>query len=338
MLMNVTSARIDIKIAAGRAERVLERYAEPMAALHGAAWPERLLELAWRRVVDNSAHDSICGCSQDAVVTQVLTRFAEAEQIGRGLLAAAIRPLAAATPARLDRRREPVTARSDGPRRPRSRRPAGWSAVELELDDGRRVATQLVERPETVLRRLTMTGRQVPELFARRLHGRELFGHSLDGHTILRDGPAPELILRVDDPAAPPDFDVDTILDAVQEATAADPDEPWQVTVVRGDRRRLLAAVPAPAARGGRRPRGRGRPGRSDAAAEPDADAVRVGEREIANGQRPRRDRGRRHPDDRGRRGAPPGRRAARRRRRLRRHLQLRSAGDRPAVDAPVSS
>ncbi len=90
----------------------------------------------------------------------------------------------------------------------------------------------------------------MPELFARRLHGRELFGHSLDGHSILRDaeraGSGPELILRIDDPAATPDFDVDSILDAVAEATSADPDETWEVTVVRGDRRRLLAAVPAP--------------------------------------------------------------------------------------------
>jgi alpha-mannosidase len=251
MLMNVTSARIDIKVAAGRAERVLERYAEPLAALHGAAWPERLLELAWRRVVDNSAHDSICGCSQDAVVNQVLTRFAEAEQIGRGVLGAAIRPLAEAAPAGSvvvvnpspHDRTDVVELDLDVP--------AAWAAVDLALGDGRRVATQLVERPETVLRRLTMTGRQVPELFARRLHGRELFGHSLDGHSIVRDRPGdggrtPELILRMDDPAAPPDFDVDTILDAVDEATASAPDEAWDVTVVRGDRRRLLAAVPAP--------------------------------------------------------------------------------------------
>jgi alpha-mannosidase len=308
MLMNVTSARIDIKVAAGRAERVLERYAEPLAALHGTAWPERLLELAWRRVVDNSAHDSICGCSQDAVVTQVLTRFAEAEQIGRGLLAAAIRPLAAETPAGSivvvnpspHDRTDVVELDLDVP--------AAWAAVELETGDGRRVATQLVERPETVLRRLTMTARQVPELFARRLHGRELFGHSLDGHAILRDGlpagaapgstagstagsadgaPAgaaagrgPELILRVDDPAAPPDFDVDSILDAVQEATSAEPDEPWHVTVVRGDRRRLLAAVPAP-------PLGptvvRAVEAGPDAGSGDDA-AVQVGDREIANG------------------------------------------------------
>ena len=35
MLMNVISARVDLKRAAARAERRLERYAEPLAALHG---------------------------------------------------------------------------------------------------------------------------------------------------------------------------------------------------------------------------------------------------------------------------------------------------------------
>src|SRR2546423_4303942 len=149
MLMNVTSARIDIKVAAGRTERILERYAEPLAAIHGGAWPERLLELAWRRVVDNSAHDSICGCSQDVVVSQVLSRFAEAEQIGRGVMTAAIQPLAEATS------RGSVVVVNPSPR---ARTdvveldldvPAAWPAVDLELADRRRVATQLVERPQT---------------------------------------------------------------------------------------------------------------------------------------------------------------------------------------------
>jgi mannosylglycerate hydrolase len=246
MLMNVTSARIDIKAAAARAERALERSAEPIAAIHGMAWPERLLELAWRRVVDNSAHDSICGCSQDAVVNQVLTRFAEAEQIGRGIVTASIRPLAEAAP------RGSVVVVNPSPF---DRTdvveldlgvPAAWDAVDLALPDGERVSTQLVDRPETVLRRLRMTGRQVPELFARRLHGRELFGHSLDGHLIRRDAGTPELTLLMDDPAALDDFDVDTILDGVAAATADDPDEAWDVVVVRGDRRRLVAAVPVP--------------------------------------------------------------------------------------------
>jgi hypothetical protein len=220
MLSNVTSARIDLKMAAARAELALERYAEPLAALHGAAWPARLLELAWRKVVDNSAHDSICGCSQDAVVDQVLSRFAEAEQIGRGLATTAIRRLAEAAP-----RGSAIVVNPS----PFERAdlveldldvPAAWDTVELELPDGRRLATQLVDRPETMLRRLSLTGRQLPELFARRLHGRELFGHSLDGHRIDRSGAVPRLTLLVDDPAAPSDFDVDTILDAVAAAAA----------------------------------------------------------------------------------------------------------------------
>ncbi|HEY7132114.1 MAG TPA: hypothetical protein VH440_07665 [Candidatus Limnocylindrales bacterium] len=247
MLMNVTSARIDLKAAAGRAERALERHAEPIAALHAAAWPERLLELAWRRVVDNSAHDSICGCSQDAVVNQVLTRFAEAEQIGRGIVTAAVRPLAEAAP-----RGSAVVVNPS----PFDRSdvvdldlhvPAAWEAVDLDLPDGSRIGTQLVALPETVLRRLRLTGRQVPELFARRLHGRELFGHSLDGHLVRREGDVPELVLLMDDPAALPDFDVDALLDAVAAATADDPDEAWDVVVVQGDRRTLAASVPLPA-------------------------------------------------------------------------------------------
>jgi mannosylglycerate hydrolase len=246
MLMNVTSARIDIKAAAARAERVLERYAEPLAALHGAAWPDRLLELAWRRVVDNSAHDSICGCSQDAVVDQVLTRFAEAEQIGRGIASAAIRPLAGTAPRGSVVVINPSPAERTDVVEVDLAIPAAWDAVDLELADGRRVSTQLLERPETVLRRLRMTARQVPELFARRLHGRELFGHSLDGHLVQRDASPPQLILLMDDPAVPAGFDVDGLLDAVAAATAAAPDEEWEIVVVGGDRRRLAAAVPAP--------------------------------------------------------------------------------------------
>ena len=283
MLMNVTSARIDIKAAAGRSERLLERYAEPLAALHAPAWPERLLELAWRRVVDNSAHDSICGCSQDAVVSQVLTRFAEAEQIGRGIASAAIRPLAAATP------RGSLTVVNPSPHdridvvEADLDVPAAWPTVDLELADGRRIPTQLVERFEPVLQRLHMTGAQVPELFARRLHGRELFGHSLDGYRIDRDGEAARLILVMDDPAAPPDFDVDEVLDAVAGATAGDPDGAWEVVVVRSDRRRLVAAVPI-AALGWTT----ARPVQGSAGAGTRADhtdAVVVGPRTLANGQ-----------------------------------------------------
>ena len=87
MLMGVTSNRVDVKRMGGRAERELERRAEPLAALfqEPAQWPQRLLELAWKEMVRNSAHDSICACSIDDVVDAVLHRYAEARTIATGL-------------------------------------------------------------------------------------------------------------------------------------------------------------------------------------------------------------------------------------------------------------
>jgi len=87
VLMGVASNRVDVKLAAARAERALERRAEPLAALFTspAEWPARLLDLAWREMVRNAAHDSVCACSVDDVVDAVLHRYAEARAIGDGV-------------------------------------------------------------------------------------------------------------------------------------------------------------------------------------------------------------------------------------------------------------
>jgi hypothetical protein len=92
LLMGVASNRVDVKQAAARAERALERLAEPACALFLPAdrWPAALLDLAWREVIRNSAHDSICACSHDEVVAAVVHRYAEARQIGEGLAARAV--------------------------------------------------------------------------------------------------------------------------------------------------------------------------------------------------------------------------------------------------------
>jgi mannosylglycerate hydrolase len=97
VLMGVTSNRVDVKHAAALAEIALEHRAEPYSALFGPAerWPARLLEVAWKQVVRNVAHDSICACSADDVVDAVLHRFAEARQIGDGLAQAALDAFAA---------------------------------------------------------------------------------------------------------------------------------------------------------------------------------------------------------------------------------------------------
>jgi Glycosyl hydrolases family 38 N-terminal domain/Alpha mannosidase middle domain len=99
LLPGVTSSRIDLKRAAARAERWLERYAEPLQALYGDIWPEPFLRVAWSRMFQNSAHDSICGCSADDVSAQVLVRYAEAEQIGRELAQRALARIASEVPA-----------------------------------------------------------------------------------------------------------------------------------------------------------------------------------------------------------------------------------------------
>jgi hypothetical protein len=99
LLMGVASNRVDVRRAAARVERMLERVAEPLAALYlpPDRWPARLLDLAWREVIKNSAHDSICACSVDEVGAAVLHRFAEAEQIASGLARRAVRAVGTST-------------------------------------------------------------------------------------------------------------------------------------------------------------------------------------------------------------------------------------------------
>jgi hypothetical protein len=95
VLMGVTSNRIDVKRAVARAERALERRAEPLAALllPDDQFPERVLAVAWRQMVLNAAHDSVCACSVDDVVDQVLVRAAEARQIAEGVAERSLRAL-----------------------------------------------------------------------------------------------------------------------------------------------------------------------------------------------------------------------------------------------------
>jgi alpha-mannosidase len=97
LLMGVASTHVDVKQAAAAAERSLERMAEPLSALALPAerYPAAALGVAWREVVRNAAHDSICACSHDEVVAAVLHRFAEARQIGDGLASRALLALGA---------------------------------------------------------------------------------------------------------------------------------------------------------------------------------------------------------------------------------------------------
>lgn len=97
LLPGVWSTRTPIKLANRACEALLEGWAEPWAALTlalGRLDERPALRLAWRRVLHNQAHDSLCGCSVDAVATQVLGRYDSAAGLTRETVARLLERLA----------------------------------------------------------------------------------------------------------------------------------------------------------------------------------------------------------------------------------------------------
>ena len=245
LLPNVTSARIDLKIACARAERLLERYAEPLHALHGAAaglaWPGTELELAWRQVVECSAHDSICGCSADPVVRQVLVRLGEAAQIGEALANAVARGVAAAVPVGSVAVLNPSPVERADLVEVELAVPDAWTAVDLLLPGGRRVPTQERTRKAPHVFEIAMPGREVVDWIRRRLYGREVYQHQWNGWHEADD--VRTIVLEVDDEPDPVWLDVDVLLDGIALAVATEPGEVWQVRVEARARRTVAAVV-----------------------------------------------------------------------------------------------
>jgi alpha-mannosidase len=84
VLPNILSSRIYNKLQNERAQTWLERWAEPWSALMWTQceeYPAALLWKAWEWLLKNHPHDSIGGCSVDAVHAQMETRFAWATEI-----------------------------------------------------------------------------------------------------------------------------------------------------------------------------------------------------------------------------------------------------------------
>jgi alpha-mannosidase len=84
LLPGCASARVSQKLREVANDRLLTRYLEPLAAwlgaLGGDADPETIA-FAWRVALENHPHDSVCGCSIDAVHAQMETRYDRVAEI-----------------------------------------------------------------------------------------------------------------------------------------------------------------------------------------------------------------------------------------------------------------
>lgn len=89
ILSGTPSSRIYLKQMNAETQTLLERYAEPISAIGwtlGADYPASFLWEAWKLLLKNHAHDSICACGIDQVHDEMKSRFSQAQQIARDLV------------------------------------------------------------------------------------------------------------------------------------------------------------------------------------------------------------------------------------------------------------
>ena len=227
LLMGVASARVDVKQAAASAERWLERVAEPLTTLWFGAHdvPREFLDSAWLEMIRNAAHDSICGCSTDAVNDVVLTRYAAAEQVARALVDRALirilagsgepavivnpsaRPRRATVPVVLDGEIPPPDTQQVAIRPALERGPvlpveaAVAVLVRAVADDPRVSNIEIAEGPDTELVATIVADRQPPSFDRGEMRDRlASLAHDHPGVQVRVDtrrrGPTQEVLLR----------------------------------------------------------------------------------------------------------------------------------------------
>ncbi len=113
LIPGVLASRVWIKQANAECEALLCRWAEPLGAmgLHwlGREYPAGFLDTAWRWLLMNHPHDSMCGCSVDEVHEDMRYRFAQCRQIARRQAVETARAVAAAVEGEVGERELRVT-------------------------------------------------------------------------------------------------------------------------------------------------------------------------------------------------------------------------------------
>ncbi|MGD0983182.1 MAG: hypothetical protein ABSA65_05090 [Acidimicrobiales bacterium] len=233
VLMGVASNRVDVKQAAARAERALEQLAEPLAALlmEPQRYPDVVLGIAWRELVRNSAHDSICACSHDEVDAAVLQRYAEATRIAEGVAGRALARLASSLS-------EPCHVAVNASSRPRS------GVVELVLGgQGPIDGVQILDERFGLAADLVLTTTEVRGVLSQ-FGGQDQLGEGayLAGVEVEEDETGIDVVVRVR-PERTNDLQVEQIKNDLLARFALRPDAQVRVKLDQASSRRVLARV-----------------------------------------------------------------------------------------------
>lgn len=98
-LANTASARVYLKQWNTKVQRQLENITEPLATIAyevSGNYPHNQLDYAWKTLMQNHPHDSICGCSVDSVHREMIPRFEKADEVGKYLAQDSLEQLTAA--------------------------------------------------------------------------------------------------------------------------------------------------------------------------------------------------------------------------------------------------
>lgn len=88
-LVNTASARVYLKQMNQEGQAILEKVAEPLASIAhvlGQDYPHHLFTYAWKTLMQNHPHDSICGCSVDEVHREMVTRFDKSRHVAESII------------------------------------------------------------------------------------------------------------------------------------------------------------------------------------------------------------------------------------------------------------
>ncbi|MCK9518082.1 MAG: hypothetical protein M0R74_03480, partial [Dehalococcoidia bacterium] len=247
VLVGVLSARMNIKQRDFQVSSLLERYAEPLELLaHLHDGPDGLpaLKHAWRLLLENSPHDSICGCSVDQTHREMLPRYDRAEQLARQIARESMHHVVRRMEAQGNGALAVWRPVAHAPALLEALVPGTWTATALELPGGQIVACALepAGSPEVLCHEADVTPRGAGK------HLDFLREDRFDLHSIeeMRWELGEDRVLRVETTVGDDLNVVDwaTIRHEVREIAANNLADRAELTVTRSARKRLTAVLP----------------------------------------------------------------------------------------------